>query len=114
MGCQVHRRELLDEQKQAVKANLAVMNCIDGQVVELERCILAKVKLREDFKGLKTVSGIGQILALTIALETGDIARFAARPPPRDSARPGPESTRRSPQTPSRPPCLARSCTRAQ
>ena len=69
--------ELLDEHKQAVKANLVVMNCIDGQVVELERCILAKVKLREDFKGLKTVSGIGEILALTIALETGDIGRFA-------------------------------------
>ena len=69
--------ELLDEHKQAVKANLVVMNCIDGQVVQLERSILAKVKLREDFKGLKTVSGIGQILALTIALETGDIGRFA-------------------------------------
>ena len=52
--------ELLDEHKQAVKANLVVMNCIDGQVVELERSILAKVKLREDFKGLKTVSGIGR------------------------------------------------------
>jgi transposase len=69
--------DLLDEQKQALKANLVVMKCIDGQVVQLERRILAKVKLREDFKGLKTVSGIGEILGLTIALETGDIGRFA-------------------------------------
>jgi len=69
--------ELLDEQKQALKANLVVMNCIDGEVVQLERRILAKVKLRKDFKALKTVSGIGEILALTIALETGDIGRFA-------------------------------------
>lgn len=69
--------DLLDEQKQAVKANLVVMNCIDGQVAQLERNILAKVQLRGDFKGLKTVSGIGEILALTIALETGDISRFA-------------------------------------
>jgi len=53
------------------------MNCIDGEVVQLERRILAKVKLRKDFKALKTVSGIGEILALTIALETGDIGRFA-------------------------------------
>ena len=60
--------ELLDEQKQAVKANLVVMNCIDGQVVQLERSILAKAKLHEDFKALKTVSGIGEILALIIAL----------------------------------------------
>ena len=69
--------ELLDEQKQALKANLAVMRCIDGQVDRLERSILAKAKLREDYKALKTVSGIGEILAVTIALETGDIGRFA-------------------------------------
>ena len=63
--------DLLDEQKQALKANLAVMNCIDGQVDELERSILTKVKLREDYQALKTVSGIGEILAMTIALEVG-------------------------------------------
>jgi transposase len=69
--------ELLDEQKQALKANLAVMKCIDCQVNQLERSILTKVKLREDYQALKTVSGIGEILAVTIALETGDIGRFA-------------------------------------
>jgi hypothetical protein len=64
-------------QKQALKANLAVMKCIDGQVDQLECSILAKVKLGEDYKALRTVRGIGQILAVTIALETGDIGRFA-------------------------------------
>jgi transposase len=68
--------ELLDEQKLALKANLAVMQCLDREVVALERVILAKAKLRADFQALKTVSGIGQVLALTIALETGDIERF--------------------------------------
>lgn len=67
---------LLDEQKQALKANLAVMKCIDAQVNQLERSILTKAKLREDYAALKTVSGIGEILAVTIALETGDIGRF--------------------------------------
>jgi transposase len=67
---------LLDEQRQALKANLAVMRCLDEQVDALERSILAKAKLREDYQALKTVSGIGQVLALTIALETGDVARF--------------------------------------
>ncbi|HSI51726.1 MAG TPA: IS110 family transposase [Ideonella sp.] len=67
---------LLDEQKQALKANLAVMRCLDDQVDALERSILAKAKLREDYQALKTVSGIGQVLALTIALETGDVGRF--------------------------------------
>jgi transposase len=69
---------LLAEQKQALKASLAVMNCLDQQVHGLERSILERSKLREDYKALKTVSGIGQVLALTIALETGDIARFAS------------------------------------
>jgi transposase len=69
---------LLDDQKHALKANLAVMRCLDEQVKVLERAILAKGKLREEFKGLKTVSGIGDVLALTIALETGDVHRFAS------------------------------------
>lgn len=67
---------LLDEQKLALKANLAVMRCLDSQIDALERSILAKAKLREDYRALKTVSGIGEVLALTIALETGDVGRF--------------------------------------
>ncbi|UUZ68753.1 transposase [Polaromonas sp. P2-4] len=67
---------LLDEQRLALKANLAVMRCLDVQVQALERSILAKAKLREDYLALKTVSGIGEVLALTIALETGDVSRF--------------------------------------
>ena len=67
---------LLDEHKQALKANLTVMRCLDSQVQALERSILAKAKLREDYQALKTVSGIGEVLALTIALETGDVGRF--------------------------------------
>lgn len=69
--------DLLEEQSQALKANLAVMQCIDAQVNQLERSILTKAKLREDYAALKTVSGIGEILAVTIALETGDIGRFS-------------------------------------
>ena len=60
----VDTMELLDEQKQALKANVAVMHCIDDQIEQLERSILAKAKLRADYKALKTVSGIGQVLAL--------------------------------------------------
>ena len=67
---------LLGEQKLAMKANLAVMRCLDVQVKALEHSILARAKLRQDYQTLKTVSGIGDVLALTIALETGDVARF--------------------------------------
>lgn len=68
---------LLDEQKLALKANHALMQCADQQIEVLERVILATARLREDYQALKTVSGIGEVLALTIALETGSIARFA-------------------------------------
>ncbi len=69
---------LLDEQKLALQANLAVMRCLDTQISTLEKSILTRVKLRQDYRALRTVSGIGEVLALTIALETGDIGRFAS------------------------------------
>jgi len=60
----------------AVKANLSVMSSADEQTQILERTVRDRVKLRAEFTFLKTVPGIGQILALTIMLETGDIRRF--------------------------------------
>jgi len=60
----------------AVKANLSVMCSADEQTEILERTVTERVKLRPQFSFLKTVPGIGQILALTIMLETGDIRRF--------------------------------------
>lgn len=60
----------------AVKANLSVMCSADEQTEILERTVTQRVKLRPQFSFLKTVPGIGQILALTIMLETGDIRRF--------------------------------------
>ena len=62
----------------AVKANLAVMTSANEQTEILEKRITELVKLRPPFRFLKTVPGIGQILALTIMLETGDIKRFAS------------------------------------
>ena len=61
----------------AVKANLAVMTCIDEQINRLERTITDRIKLRAEFSLLRTVPGIGLTLGLTIMLETGDIGRFA-------------------------------------
>ena len=56
----------------------AVMHCLDEQIHGLEHAILERATLREDYRALQTVSGIGKVLALTIALETGDIGRFAS------------------------------------
>ena len=62
----------------AVKANLSVMSSADEQTEILERTVTQRVKLSPQFSFLKTVPGIGQILALTIMLETGDIRRFCS------------------------------------
>jgi transposase len=62
----------------ALKANLAVMNSADAQIEILEKAVQDRVKLRPQFRLLKTVPGIGPILALTIMLETGAIERFAS------------------------------------
>ena len=61
----------------AVRSNLAVMHCLASEIALLERTIKERVKLRSGFTSLLTISGIGDILALTIMLETGDIGRFA-------------------------------------
>lgn len=60
----------------AVKANLSVMRCVEAEIKTLEQVVRERVKLRPAFRYLLTVSGIGQTLALTIMLETGDIGRF--------------------------------------
>ena len=60
----------------AVKANLSVMRCVEKEIAVLESVVKERVKLNPAFRYLLTVSGIGQILALTIMLETGDIRRF--------------------------------------
>lgn len=60
----------------AVASNLEVFRCLETQIKLLEQAILEQVKLRKEFIQLKTVNGIGDILALTIMLETGEIGRF--------------------------------------
>jgi len=60
----------------AVVSNLEVFRCLETQIKLLEKAILDQVKLRKQFIQLKTVDGIGDILALTIMLETGEIGRF--------------------------------------
>ena len=61
----------------AVKSNLAVMHTLAGVIGLLEKAVKERVRLRAEFKRLLTVSGIGEILGLTIMLETGEIGRFA-------------------------------------
>jgi transposase len=60
----------------SAQANLDSINFLVQKIKGLEKAIRKKVKLRKAFHYLKTVPGIGDILALTIMLEVGDISRF--------------------------------------
>ena len=61
----------------AVQANLAVIATLNLEIGRIEVRLLESVKLRPDYVWLKTIPGIGEVLAIVIMLETGDIARFA-------------------------------------
>lgn len=45
-------------------------------IKKIEKEVLRQIEVREEFEILKTIIGIGDILALTIMLEVGDIGRF--------------------------------------
>jgi transposase len=47
------------------------------KIRQIERTILGRVKLRDEYKGLLTIPGVGKVLGLTIMLETGPVHRFA-------------------------------------
>jgi transposase len=53
-----------------------LIRALTVQIKILEKSILKQVGPTPGFDHLKTVSGIGDILAETILLETGDITRF--------------------------------------
>lgn len=60
----------------AVTASLGTVHHLKEQIEEIEKTILEKVRLRDGFKNLLTVPGIGTVLGLTVMLEAGDIRRF--------------------------------------
>jgi transposase len=60
----------------SVKSSWTVLDCLQEQISTLEVACRNQVRLRKSYKNLLTVPGIGEILTLTIMLETGDIERF--------------------------------------
>jgi transposase len=61
----------------SAQANRASIEFFGHHIKKIEKAVRNRVKLRTSFEYLLTVPGIGDILALTIMLEVGDIARFA-------------------------------------
>ena len=62
----------------AVQANRAVSAVLQQQIAVLEARLKERVSVRPDYRLLRTVPGIGEVLATTIMLEAGPVSRFAA------------------------------------
>ena len=53
-----------------IRANLAVVHTLSGEIARLEREVLGQVRLAAQFESLLSIPGVGRILALAIMLET--------------------------------------------
>jgi transposase len=62
----------------SVLTQLKVWQAVDEQVQQIEKWVAEFARHHAERKALRTVPGIGAILSLTIALETGTVARFAS------------------------------------
>ena len=60
----------------AAQNNIAVIAFLKQSITGIEREVKSVITLRDQFTYLLTIPGIGDILALTIMLEVGDISRF--------------------------------------
>jgi transposase len=65
-----------DDVRRAVAASLRIGQCLDAEIRSLEELIVKRIELEPNFRLLKTIPGVGNILALTIMLEVGEVSRF--------------------------------------
>jgi len=70
--------DLIDDRyiQMAINSNLTIINVLNQQIGKIEGTVKQHMALRPEFQSLLTMDGIGDILGMTIALETGDISRF--------------------------------------
>ena len=61
----------------SAECSRAVMEQISQRIGQIEKAVREELKLRKPFQLLLSVPGIGEILAMTIMLEVGQIGRFA-------------------------------------
>jgi transposase len=61
----------------AVMSSMRIIEVLEREIKIIEKRVKDKIKLSQPYQLLQTVSGIGEILALEIMLETGNIGRFS-------------------------------------
>jgi transposase len=65
-----------DNVAESIAVMLPVVRVLTRQIKAVEKSVVARGKLRDEFDLLHTVPGLGNVLAMTIMCETGDIGRF--------------------------------------
>jgi len=60
-----------------VQSNVAIIAALNLEIGRIEARLLEGAKLRPDYARLKSIPGIGEVLAIVIMLEAGDVSRFA-------------------------------------
>lgn len=68
---------LMSDVTLAMESNRVICRALQQQIEVLEDRLESRVKLQPEYQLVKTIPGIGQILATTIMLETGTVTRFA-------------------------------------
>lgn len=66
------------ELRLAMASTLAVIDTLNVEINRLEKVVRKHAKLKPQYRLLRSIAGVGEILALTIMYETGDIGRFPA------------------------------------
>jgi transposase len=69
-------RELPPQTHHSVEKQLELLDDVEDQIKESERQIKAVVRETPAIQFLMTLPGVGMILAIVIAMEVGDVARF--------------------------------------
>jgi transposase len=64
------------ERGMAVICSINVIKALEKQIETVEKTIKSKIKLSQPYQLLMTISGIGEILAMVIMLEAGNMSRF--------------------------------------
>jgi transposase len=59
------------------KTSKETIDFLTRQIREIESVVEKKIKLKDNYKCLLTIPGVGKVLGLTIMLESGPISRFA-------------------------------------
>ena len=70
--------ELPPETRNCVQAQLQLLDQVVGSISEVEKHIREVISMNADMQLLLTLPGVGPILSIVIALEIGDVERFAS------------------------------------